>query len=116
MEAERHRERIARCTSLMRSSGLDVLLLTKPANMTYLTGDGRLCAYAMITREGVVAPGVPVTDVEDVSALAVFDHIVGFDDEVGQVLAHPVSPAHSPRCVMPGRLAMPAQPGFAEED
>ena len=90
MEAERHRERIARCTSLMRGSGLDVLLLTKPANMTYLTGDGRLCAYAMITREGVVALGVPVTDVEDVSALAVFDHIVGFDDEVGMIhsIAH----------------------------
>ena len=30
MEAERHRQRIARCTSLMRDSGLDVLLLTKP--------------------------------------------------------------------------------------
>ncbi|MGO8685369.1 MAG: M24 family metallopeptidase [Thermoleophilia bacterium] len=90
MEAERHRQRIARCTTLMRDSGLDVLLLTKPANMTYLTGDGRLCAYAMITREGVVALGVPVTDVEDVSALAVFDLIVGFDDEVGMIhsIAH----------------------------
>ena len=90
MEAERHRERIARCTALMRESGLDVLLLTKPANMTYLTGDGRLCAYAMVTRDGVVALGVPVTDVADVSALAVFDQIVGFDDEIGMIhsIAH----------------------------
>jgi Xaa-Pro aminopeptidase len=90
MEAERHRERIARCTSLMRDDGLDILLLTKPANMTYLTGDGRLCAFAMITRDGVVALGVPVTDVEDVSDLAVYDHITGFDDEVGMIhsIAH----------------------------
>jgi Xaa-Pro aminopeptidase len=90
MEAERHRERIARCTALMGDGGLDVLLLTNPANMSYLTGDGRLCAYAMITREGIVALGVPVTDVEDVSGLAVFDHIVGFDDEVGMIhsIAH----------------------------
>jgi len=86
MEAERHRERIARCTALMRESGLDVLLLTKPANMTYLTGDGRLCAYAMVTRDGVVALGVPVTDVADVSALAVFDQIVGFDDEIDRLV------------------------------
>jgi len=57
MEAKRHRQRIARCTALMRESALDVLLLTKPSNMTYLTGDGRLCAFAMITREGVVALG-----------------------------------------------------------
>jgi Xaa-Pro aminopeptidase len=87
MEDKRYRQRIAACTSLMRESGLDVLLLTKPANMTYLTGDGRLCAFAMITREGVVGLGVPVTDVADVSALAVFDHIVGFDDEVGMIHA-----------------------------
>jgi Xaa-Pro aminopeptidase len=87
MEPERHRERIARCASLMRADGLDILLLTKPSNMTYLTGDGRLCAFAMITKDGVVALGVPVTDVEDVSGLAVFDHITGFDDEVGMIHA-----------------------------
>ncbi len=50
----------------MKEAGLDVLLLAKPANMAYLTGDGRLCAYAMITKEGKVALGVPSTDVEDV--------------------------------------------------
>jgi Xaa-Pro aminopeptidase len=36
----------------MRHQGLDVLLLTKPSNMFYLTGDGRLCEYAMITQDG----------------------------------------------------------------
>lgn len=83
-------ERLQRCTALMRAAGLDALLLTKPANMQYLTGDGRLCAYAMITKDGKVALGVPKTDVEDVSHLARFDRIVGFEDEVGMIhsIAH----------------------------
>ena len=82
--------RLERCRELMRHEGLDVLLLNKPANMYYLTGDGRLCAYAMITRDGQVALGVPVTDVEDVRALAHHDLLTGFDDEVGMIhsIAH----------------------------
>jgi Xaa-Pro aminopeptidase len=58
--------------------------------MAYLTGDGRLCSYAMITHEGQAALGVPKTDVEDVKSLAHFDHIVGFEDEVGMIhsIAH----------------------------
>jgi Xaa-Pro aminopeptidase len=74
----------------MESAGLDALLLTKPANLFYLTGDGRLCACAMVTRKGEVAVGVPSTDVEDVKRLARFDHIVGFEDEVGMIhsIAH----------------------------
>ena len=83
-------QRIAKCGEHMRHLGIDVLLLTKPSNMFYLTGDGRLCAYAMITADGKVALGVPVTDVEDVKALAHFDTVVGFDDEVGMIhsIAH----------------------------
>jgi Xaa-Pro aminopeptidase len=83
-------ERLKRCSQLMKSSGLDVLILTKPANMFYLTGDGRLCAYGMIAQEGKVALGVPQTDVEDIKKLAHFDHIVGFEDEVGMIhsIAH----------------------------
>ncbi len=90
MDKSRHRERVERCAGLMKASGLDALLLTKPANMFYLTGDGRLCAYAMITQNGRVALGVPMTDVEDVRALARFDYIVGFDNEVGMIhsIAH----------------------------
>jgi len=74
----------------MKAAGLDALLLTKPANMVYLTGDGRLCSYAVITQGGQVALGVPVTDIADVKGLAHFDHIVGFDDEVGMIhsIAH----------------------------
>jgi Xaa-Pro aminopeptidase len=83
-------QRLGKCGQLMKTTGLDVLLLTKPSNMFYLTGDGRLCAYAMITQAGKVALGVPKTDVEDVKKLAHFDHVVGFEDEVGMIhsIAH----------------------------
>lgn len=90
MNALRHQQRLDRVTRHMRDAGMDVMLLTKPANMFYLTGDGRLCAYTMITQEGKVALGVPITDVDDVKALAYYDHIIGFDDEVGMIhsIAH----------------------------
>ncbi len=90
MLSQVHRERLARCGRLMKEAGLDVLLLTKPANMFYLTGDGRLCAYAMITPAGQVALGVPVTDVRDVQEITQADLIAGFDDEVGMIhsIAH----------------------------
>ncbi len=85
-----YQKRLERCGQLMKAAGLDVLLLTKPANMAYLTGDGRLCSYTFITQGGKVALGVPITDIEDVKQLAHFDHIVGFDDEVGMIhsIAH----------------------------
>src|SRR4030042_3115685 len=85
-----YKDRIRRCCLLMKAVNLDAILLTKPSNMFYLTGDGRLCAYAMITQNGKVALGVPQTDVMDVKELAHFDHIVGFDDEVGMIhsIAH----------------------------
>ena len=68
MTCHPYSKRIRRCIGLMGEAGLDVLLLAKPANMAYLTGDGRLCAYARITREGKVALEVPSTDVEDVKS------------------------------------------------
>jgi len=82
-----YKERLKKCSSLMKSEGIDALLLAKPANMFYLTGDGRLCAFAMITQDGKVALGVPQTDVGDVSSLARFDNIVGFENEVGMIHA-----------------------------
>ena len=85
-----YQKRLGKCSQLMKQAGLDVLLLTKPANMFYLTGDGRLCAYAMVTQDGKVAQGVPQTDVEDVKRFAHFDRINGFEDEVGMIhsIAH----------------------------
>lgn len=90
MSDDRYQDRLKRCRHLMKTAGFDALLLTKPANMFYLTGDGRLCAFAMITQEGKVALGVPSTDVEDVKSLAHFDHVVVFENEVGMIhsIAH----------------------------
>ncbi len=85
MNAHPCKERLERCSRLMKAAGLDALLLTKPANMFYLTGDGRLCAYALITQGGQVALGVPMTDVADVRQFAHYDHLVGFADEVGMI-------------------------------
>jgi len=69
----------------MNAEEIDILLLTKPSNMYYLTGDGRLCAYTMITRDGQVALGIPQTDEGDVQKLASFDHIATFEDEIGMI-------------------------------
>jgi Xaa-Pro dipeptidase len=90
MNSPRSQGRLKKVAQRMQETSLDVLLLTKPSNMFYLTGDGRLCAYAMITQNGKVALGVPITDIEDVKQLAYYDHIVGFDDEVGMIhsIAH----------------------------
>ncbi|HDP25794.1 MAG TPA: aminopeptidase P family protein [Deltaproteobacteria bacterium] len=90
MNKDQYKNRIEQCTKLMHEADVDVLLLAKPANMFFLTGDGRLCAFAMITKEGEIALGVPQTDIEDVSQAAHFDHITGFDDEVGMIhgIAH----------------------------
>ncbi len=90
MDDTLYRARVQRCVDMMVEHDLDVLLLTKPSNMFYLTGDGRLCAYAMITSRGEVALGVPSTDIEDVSNFATFDKIIGFENEVGMIhsIAH----------------------------
>lgn len=90
MDTNTYRRRIERCTAMMKAESSNILLLTKPSNMYYLTGDGRLCAYAMITQDGKVAIGVPKTDIKDVKQCACFDHLVGFEDEVGMIhsIAH----------------------------
>src|SRR3989304_572097 len=85
MNIQHYQKRLEKCSQLMKKADIDALLLTKPANMAYLTGDGRLCAYAMITQEGKIALGVPSPGVEDVRKLADFDEIAGFEDEVGMI-------------------------------
>lgn len=88
--SQSYQKRLERCGAMMKAAEVEVLLLTKPSKMSYLTGDGRLCAYAMATQEGKVALGVPQTDVEEVKQLAHFDDIVRFENEVGMIhsLAH----------------------------
>jgi Xaa-Pro aminopeptidase len=51
MGSQIFQNRQERCSQLMRQAEIDVLILTKPSNMFYLTGDGRLCPYAMINKE-----------------------------------------------------------------
>lgn len=78
-------ERLKRASKLMEAAGIDALLLTKPQNMMYLVGDGRLCAFAIISRKGDTYLGVPKTDVEDARKFSSSDHILGFEDEVGML-------------------------------
>ncbi len=78
-------KRVTNCSKAMKREGQDVLLLTKPSNMYYFTGDGRLCAFVMISSDQQVGIGVPQTDVEDVTDLAYFDNILSFKDEVGMI-------------------------------
>jgi Xaa-Pro aminopeptidase len=49
MSDQHYKKRLEKVSHHMKETGLDVLLLTKPSNMFYLTGDGRLCAFTMIT-------------------------------------------------------------------
>ena len=78
-------ERIKRASQLMKESDINAVLLTKPQNMLYLTGDGRLCAFAIVTKEGATFIGVPKTDLEDVKKSCASEHILGFEDEVGML-------------------------------
>jgi Xaa-Pro aminopeptidase len=90
MSETKFQKRLERCAALMQGQGFDALILTKPANMFYLTGDGRLCAYAFITSNGSVNMGVPKTDVEEVSQSTGLHDVLGFEDEIGMIhsIAH----------------------------
>lgn len=79
------KERVKRSGELMEKRGLDAVLLTKPQNMAYLVGDGRLCAFAIVAMNGATYVGVPKTDVEDTKKGCASDHIIGFEDEVGML-------------------------------
>jgi len=79
------RERLKRACVLMEGAGLDAILLTKPQNMTYLVGDGRLCAFTIVSKDGATYVGVPKTDLEDVKKSCASEHILGFEDEVGML-------------------------------
>ena len=90
MSTPNFQERLERCAFLMQAQRLDALILTKPANMFYLTGDGRLCAYAFITANGIVTMGVPKTDVGEVRQATHVHDVIGFEDEIGMIhsIAH----------------------------
>jgi len=79
------KERVKRAGALMEGAGLDAVLLTKPQNMMYLTGDGRLCSFTIVSKGGATYVGVPKTDLEDVKKSCASEHILGFEDEVGML-------------------------------
>ncbi len=82
VENEVFKERINRACELMGKAGLDAILLMKPQNMTYLLGNGRLCAFGIVAKSGASYVGVPKTDVEDTKKGCASEHILGFEDEV----------------------------------
>ena len=85
MSKQVYERRVETSSQLMLVEEIDILLLTKPSNMYYLTGDGRLCSYAMINGDGQVALGVPQTDEDDVRKHAHFDQLSTFEDEIGMI-------------------------------
>ena len=51
-----------RAALLMAERGIDALFVMKPANLAYLTGDGRQCALGLLTRKGGFTVAVPECD------------------------------------------------------
>jgi Xaa-Pro aminopeptidase len=85
IESQVFKERVKRACDLMEKTGLDAVLLTKPQNITYLLGDGRLCAFAIIARSGASYVRVPKTDIDDTKKSSASEHILGFEDEGGML-------------------------------
>jgi Xaa-Pro aminopeptidase len=59
-----------RAAALMRAGGMDGLFVMKPANLAYLTGDGRPCALGLLTARGQLVVAVPDCDLSSVRALS----------------------------------------------
>lgn len=73
--------RWARAASLMETQGIDAMFVMKPANLAYLTGDGRPCALALFTRAQRCFLAVPASDLPSVRAASVATDIRTFTSE-----------------------------------
>ncbi|OGK78319.1 MAG: hypothetical protein A2X53_18905 [Candidatus Rokubacteria bacterium GWA2_70_23] len=73
--------RWARAASLMEGYGVDALFLMKPANLAYLTGDGRPCALGLLTRAGRCVVAVPASDLRSVRMASAATDIRAFHSE-----------------------------------
>lgn len=73
--------RWGRAAQLMEARGIDALFLMKPANLAYLTGDGRPCALGLLTKSGQCVVSVPVSDLGSVRAASAATDIRGFRSE-----------------------------------
>jgi Xaa-Pro aminopeptidase len=76
-----YKGRWTRAAALMERDGIDALLLMKPANLAYLTGDGRPCALAMLTRTLHCIVAVPACDVSSVRRTSAATDVRQFQSE-----------------------------------
>jgi Xaa-Pro aminopeptidase len=70
-----------RAAALMETHGIDALFVMKPANLAYLTGDGRPCALGLLTSSGKFVVAVPECDVPSVRTLSHATDIRSFRSE-----------------------------------
>ena len=73
--------RWARAASSMEAHGVDALFVMKPANLAYLTGDGRPCALGLLTRNLQCIVAVPASDVRSVRMASAATEIRSFGSE-----------------------------------
>lgn len=73
--------RWARAASLMEAHAIDALFVMKPANLAYLTGDGRPCSLGLFTRDRQCVVAVPASDLRSVRLGSVATDIRSFRSE-----------------------------------
>lgn len=76
-----YRARWRRATTLMDDAGIDALFVMKPANLAYLTGDGRPCALALLSAGGDLTVAVPECDRPSVEAASAATEVRTFRSE-----------------------------------
>lgn len=76
-----YQARWQRAAALMEQQGIDALILMKPANLAYLTGDGRPCALALLTRNSECIVSVPACDLESMRRVSAATDIRTFESE-----------------------------------
>lgn len=75
------KSRWLRAVALMERAGIDALFLMKPANLAYLTGDGRPCALGLLTRAPRCIVAVPASDLASVRRTSAATDIRVFRNE-----------------------------------
>ena len=82
-----------RAVSVMEGVGMDALFLMKPANLVYLTGDGRPCALGLLTRSLRCIVAVPSSDLDSVRKTSAATDIRVFHSEEEMFQRVPGCPA-----------------------
>jgi hypothetical protein len=84
-----------RAAALMERDGIDALFLMKPANLAYVTGDGRPCALALLTRTLRCIVAVPACDLASVRRASAATDIRVFQSEAEMFTAFAMCWANS---------------------